>query len=274
MTAGKSIVAVPYSGLGNRIRVLLSCEQLARRDRCEFMYFWPRERKFNGDIEDYWVYDERRLGVAEYLFIRLRTRSVDSYSGLVPVEAGQLLYKSQQPITGLDGSQGWQAAFSRLVPRDSIQSAVREFYETYLAGKAYVGVSVRSNRSVHPRTAEASPVEWYVLRLQELAAMFPGIRFFLSCDDRRVEAYLRSAVPNVVHLRKTGRHNSPRGVFEAIVDTYLLSMASHIVGPYWSSFVDLAVACAAPGVSFENSKSERSSIVVAGERLAPPLGWL
>ncbi|MDV6309973.1 O-fucosyltransferase family protein [Gordonia amicalis] len=173
-----------------------------------------------------------------------------------------LIYRSQQPVSGLPEEFDWREAFARMKLVPEIHDSAASYYLSHLADGPFVGVSVRANKFAHQKTLEASPVEWYIARMRELVAINPDLSFFLSCDDPSAQKYISDSVPRVFSLEKTGRYNSVEGVKEAVIDLYILSLASHILGPHWSSFVELSLACASSRTTFETSQQPPESVTL------------
>ena len=117
----------------------------------------------------------------------------------------------------------------------------------------YVGVQVRAAPTTHPTTLEASPVSWFIARMVELAREDPQTHFFLSCDDPAAERQIGEAVPNVTTLPAKGAYNTVTGVQAAVADLYLLGGSTHLLGPYLSSFVELAWILGGKAQVLENS---------------------
>ena len=81
----------------------------------------------------------------------------------------------------------------------------------------------------------------------------PRTHFFLSCDDAATERQIRETIPNVTSLAAKGGFNTVDGVRAAVADLYLLAGSTHLLGPYWSSFVELAWILGGRSQVLENS---------------------
>lgn len=250
-SSGQLLVSV-YSGLGNRMRVLLSAEETADRLGMDFSFHWKKERNFTADLSDLWLYDRARVGIMREFVFRMQATAVSSYQGIVEADEAKRLYISgQQPIEGESQRGSWQDRFRNLEPTAEILDRVLGFGEVALESRNAVGVMVRAHKKTHQVTKESSPPSWFISRMLEISRVNPGVIFFLSCDDRVTQEAIESAVPNVVAQSKNSKYNSSGGVKDAVVDLYLLAACSHIIGPHWSSFVEMSLALARPSTGFE-----------------------
>jgi hypothetical protein len=89
--------------------------------------------------------------------------------------------------------------------------------------------------------------------MNEILREEPQTHFFLSCDDAVAERLICRAVPNVTTQTGTGAFNSTEGVRDSVADLYLLAASTHLVGPYLSSFVELAWILGGKTQVMENS---------------------
>jgi hypothetical protein len=85
-----------------------------------------------------------------------------------------------------------------------------------------------------------------------ITALLPVILFFISCDVPEVAAQIVSAVPGAVTQTDKGEYNSVAGVQASVADLYLLAGSAYLVGPYYSSFIELASYLAAGQLTVEN----------------------
>jgi hypothetical protein len=92
----------------------------------------------------------------------------------------------------------------------------------------------------------------------EIRKDFPNVRYFLSCDDEATRATIGAAVPGVLSITKPGGFNTSQGVQDAVVDLYLLAASAYLVGPHWSSFMDMATLLGGSTLRSETSVSPRN----------------
>ena len=256
MKSRRSFVAVngAWAGLGNRIRFTLSAEAIAEAAGRDFAYVWPTSPGlFEPQLTDLWDYSAPQLPSGSVVptmtehrahFSRVRRLSnVGSAKDWVILGSSSLHF---------DGSERrWESRLAELVPVPAIQDQVVDMQARL--PEEYVGVQVRASRASHPETLAASPVSWYVSRMSEYLREHPETHFFLSCDDAATERQIRETLPNVVSLVGKGPYNTFLGVRSAVADLYLLAGSTHLLGPYLSSFVELAWLLGGTRQILENS---------------------
>ena len=151
-----------------------------------------------------------------------------------------------------DGREAsWEERLRALPVVPEIMERVTRVRETL--PEHYVGVQVRAARTLHKSTAQASPASWFVTRMKQILHESPGFHFFLSCDDPATERGIRDAVPNVTTVGEKGAYNSLEGLRAAVADLHLLASSDHVLGPYLSSFVELAWILGGKAQVLENS---------------------
>ncbi|MCJ0978357.1 hypothetical protein MTX35_11625 [Rhodococcus sp. ARC_M12] len=238
------------------MRVLLSAESFAAVTGRSFEFHWKREHNFSADIADLWIYERERVGFLGEALACRRFPVFDSVEGYSQVASSKkVVVKGQHALDLSDEGTPWPELFQNLRPTDEIIERVSKFCRQYLQGAPFVGVMVRAHKKSHSVTKVASPPSWFVARMHELRQSNPDVLFFLSCDDPAVQHEICKAVPNVIAQPKESRYNSSGGVKDAVVDLYLLSLSSYIIGPHWSSFVDMALALSRNPEGFETSRT-------------------
>lgn len=247
------------SGLGNRIRVTMAAANLAEAEGRAFYYVWPTGKLFGPRFDDLWSW--RRGRVMHRATSRLLARRYpyvnERLDWLTEDKRKERLWqiRTGSPIVLPEGVRPWRDDFRRLEAAPAIQRLVRDFYSANLAGRPYVGVMVRAHSVAHEKTKQASPVSWYVDRMHALMAADPGVRFFISCDVPAVKRTLIETIPGAVGVVQETSYNSTPAVRLAIADLYLLACAGHLIGPHFSSFIEMAQALAPDSVAVESSRT-------------------
>lgn len=261
------------NGLGNRIRVSLGARKLAEATDRHLFVVWPTGKAFRPRFSDLW---EGRLGtpfprVASKLLARafpyrkkdLRAIREDDAAAVWQIQTGSVL---EVP----EGVGDWEDDLRALVPIPAIADEVRQHHAAF-GGEPYIGVQVRSHATSHGITRQSSPVEWFRDRLDAVRAAAPGVRFFLSCDRPDVQREFLARYPGSVAIDDKGGYNSVRGVQSAVADSYLLAGSGHIIGPHYSSFVELAVKLAHHRVGLDTSLNPLEVDVAALTTVTDPL---
>lgn len=256
MTTPRSFVAVngAWAGLGNRIRFTLSAEAIAVAEGRDFAYVWPTSPGlFEPAFTELWDYPAPRLPWGSVVPTVTEHRAhLSRHRALTDLRADkQWVVLGSSVLHGDGREQSWETHLPNLAPVPAIQDRV-ELMRSRLP-EHYVGVQVRAAPATHPTTLEASPVSWFISRMGELVRENPRTHFFLSCDDPTAERQIGEAVPHVTTLPAKGAYNTIDGVQSAVADLYLLGGSTHLLGPYLSSFVELAWILGGKAQVLENS---------------------
>lgn len=265
------IVAVtkPYHGLGNRVRVVLSSQVLAASTGRAFSYVWPTGRPFGARLDQLWHTDLTALSPLRSRLLSLRHPYRDAGLEWMPEAAGDDLWqiRTSQPLALPEGPDAWHPLLRALRPVDEVASHVNRVFDEHFRGAPYVGVMVRTHAISHENTLRESPLEWYLDRLSEIRRDHGPIPFFVSADTVEAQDRLVAAFPGTVGLGDKGPYNSLQALRLSLADLYLLAGSTHIVGPHYSSFPELALYLAGPSIRLETSMTPASTRLTATERL-------
>lgn len=266
----KLVVAVPrlHHGLGNRIRMVLSAQDLAESVGRGFEYVWPTGEPFGAELTELWDVDTRQSSL-----MRSRLRSLghpyrDASASWVADAADDAIWqvRASQPVV-VDGRiDTWHERLRALRPAPEVAARITALFDAHLRGAPYLGVMVRSHVVSHENTLRESPMEWYLDRVSDIRQQHPELPLFVSADTVEAHDRVVASFPKVHSVRDKGAYNSAPALRAAVVDLYLLAGATHILGPHYSSFPELAQYLAGPSVALETSMSAADS---AFERAAP-----
>lgn len=233
----------------------LAARNLAVARNRECAVVWPTGRRFRPRFSDLW---EGELGRPIPLIL------AQILGRLYPFRDGQLktvdsaadsrvwLIRTGAVLELPDDIRDWEDDLRELVPIPAITDRIKALHLQF-EGTAYLGVQIRSHAVSHAKTRTSSPVEWFECRLKEIHEAFPDLRFFFSCDQDEVKTRFLDLYPGSIALGDKAAYNSVQGVQDAIVDLYLLANSGYILGPSYSSFVELAVRLSNHTVYLENS---------------------
>lgn len=261
--AEKMVVAVPrlHHGLGNRVRVVLSAQDLAASTGRAFAYVWPTGKPFGARFDELWQSDLRRISSFRSTVMAVRHPYRDAGDDWRDAATRDPIWqiRTSQPIV-VDGSiETWHDRLRALRPTHQIAAEIHAMFDDGLRGAPYLGVMVRSHAVSHEITRRESPFEWYLDRISDIRRANPGIGLFVSADTAEAHDRVLAAFPNVRSVRDKGAYNSGPALRAAVADLYLLAASTHIVGPHYSSFPELAKFLAGPSVSLETSASAPGS---------------
>lgn len=257
---------ISNAGLGNRMRFTLSALSLAESTGRKFQYAWPQSAKFKPSLDSLWNFDHTEISWSDSVEI---SKSVPYVAKAEDLDNEDPIWnlRSGDPLTLPAGAPSWFERFRELTPTEVIRKGVISTFAD-LRGEPYVGVSIRAHSQSHAKTAEASPVSWYLKRMEEIVREFPNIKFFISCDVPEVQQHIMSLYPNSVGLTEKGDYNSAEGVVASIVDLYLLASSNYMLVPYWSSFPIMAWELAGRKIVMENSQNGQQDIDIRNLPLA------
>lgn len=98
-----------------------------------------------------------------------------------------------------------------------------------------IGVHIR--RTDNAESIAHSPTEKFVAAMDT----YPTATFYLATDDVSLKAHLQSRYGSrLLTQSTTARRDTLAGMEEALIDLFVLSRTSHLLGSYWSSFTDTA----------------------------------
>ncbi len=253
-------------GLGNRVRALLSAQELARVEDRDLYYVWSTDEYFGPRMDELWHFQEgtpvsRLTSRALIPLARYRrSKGVRVTPALRRAHLWQIRSHGL-PVTWEDpawsegaagsGPRPWTELLRELTPVDEIADQVRAIYDAHLRGRPYVGIQVRTHAVSHAKTIESSPVEWFANRMRQIRADQPDVPFFLSCDTPEAQEQLAGEFDGCVFLTDKGGYNTTAGVRAGLVDLYLLASSQHLIGASFSSFVEMAVFLCDGVVPFE-----------------------
>ncbi|SDD56999.1 O-fucosyltransferase family protein [Auraticoccus monumenti] len=253
------VIAVtrPYHGLGNRMRVVFGAKALADSTGRGLRFVWSVGKPFGARLDQLWEVRDRPLPrlasralTARYPY---RDEKLAWLDGATEERVWQI--RTAHALHLPEAAGPWERTLQQVPPVAGIRDAVTDFHTRDLGRSPYVGVMVRAHPVSHQETLLASPVEWYIARLRALRSQHPALRFFVSADSPEAAARIAQEVPGCVSLKKTGGYNTRVGLQEAVTDLYLLASSSHLVGPHFSSFPELAQRLAGPGLRLETSRT-------------------
>jgi hypothetical protein len=253
-----SLIAVtgPFHGLGNRVRVVLGSRSLARFEGRRFFYTWTTGAQFGVRFDELWQIDDpvlpRTLARALALRFPFRDQRLEWLTNEVRRER-VIQIRTAHALHLPAGADPWEEELQSLRPVESVAGRVHDVFDRHLVGEPYVGVMLRSHPHSHAETLRRSPLSWYVERMRRIRDAAPGIRFFVSADTPAGQQALCDEFPGSVSLNDKGDYNSAQALRSSVVDLYLLAGSTHVLGPHFSSFPELAQKLAGPALTLETS---------------------
>jgi len=257
------VVAVTgrYHGLGNRMRVVLGGQALARFEGRSFRYVWPTGRGFGARLDELWEFHARRWPTA---LSRALERSFPYRdAGLQWIDDAtrqERVWQIRTPhaLALPPGAPSWQASLRALQPVERIRRRILEL-SVASADRPYLGVMIRTNSVSHDATLRESPVEWYLDRIEEIRSVRPDLGLYVAADTDAAFVRVARRFPDCQGQTDKGGYNSRPALRAAVADLYLLAGSCHILGPHYSSFPELAQYLSGTAVALETSTSAPST---------------
>ena len=259
------IVAKPFGGLCNRLRLIDSARTLAKRVGTDVCVIWkpaadmvatfdqlfeqPPDLRFRSDgrfryvqSPSAWGYGSaplislanRLLGVDRAYFERDMPRIWNGDIELTALRASEtvLLCTCQSLTTAATLDFSWLRPSGPLSER--IDAERRR-----LGDQLPIGVHIR--RTDHAVSIRESPLELFVERMTDEQRRDPAVRFFLATDDAETERVLRERFgPAVQTYHKRFGRSSVDAIRDAVVDLFLLSATRELFASSGSSFSETA----------------------------------
>lgn len=245
------------SGLGNRLRFMLSCQAIAEAESREFYYYWPvgeyNGARFGAHLNELWYHNwatalDKPLTTESMRFFR------NNEGDLAPVRNnGIIQVTGDRAIQGFGNEAYWGDLLADMEPTDAVTEIADKVAKNLDPG--YISVQVRAHPTLtHKTTLEKSPVSWFINRMQEIRDQNPGAQFFLSSDTEEARAEIAARFPDIVSVTKTGEYNSREALIQSTADLVMLSRSSHILAPYYSTFAQLGWIMGNKAMPFEDSQ--------------------
>ena len=237
-------VVVAYNGgdagLGNRMRVTLGASRYAAHRGLPFLYVWPSTPQFEPQLTELWEWSS---GVKLPRALSRAAGRITGYEGHDLRELGSrriIQIRTGAELILPDGAGDWRDDLRALVPVPEIADVVTTLHREQFGNEPYVGVQLRVHDVSHAKTKDTSPVDWFTDRMRLLLAERPETRFYISCDVLEVKEQILRDFPTASAHVVSARYNSTAAVRAAIVDLYLLASSSYMLGPHFSSFIEMA----------------------------------
>jgi phosphoglycolate phosphatase-like HAD superfamily hydrolase len=268
----RSLVAVTgiHHGLGNRVRVVLGSRTLAELEERAFFHTWHTGTEFGARFDELWQVDDRVISrrTARLLSLRYPFRD-EKLEWLDDATRAKRVLQIRTPhaLHLPAAAEPWEARLQALRPVNVVGDRVVDFFASRLAGAPYVGVMVRTHPNSHEATLRESPLDWFLGRMRDIRAERPDIQFFVSADTSEAQQLICEAIPGSHALTDKGGYNTREALQSSVSDLYLLAGSTHVLGPHFSSFPELAQKLAGPGLALETSHSSADTKWGASELL-------
>ena len=240
-----SIISV--GGLCNRMRVMASVADLARRQSHRVLFLWVRMPDMNASFRDLFVdfpFRVIEVGCRRSLF-RMLDFLRQHWCGLVIDDDFARRYRNRQiPPNAIDKRNILTWTCENITGREDfsmfkIHPNVLSL--THLRPDGHtIGIHIR--RTDNEMSRKHSPTNLFLEAMARELREDPDCCFYLATDDPAEEKTLCESFEGRVLLypKRTLLRSEPKGIADALVDLYLLAHCRKILASYWSSFSDVA----------------------------------
>ncbi len=248
------VIIQPSGGLCNRMRVINSSLELAKRKGTELLVLWYCSEELNAPFESLFqpvkefkvinftsLKDLRKLWYQLTARTRINNEEIENHrtDGILD----QAFFDSiRLPAYIFTWEHFYEADqyFQLFQPTDALKKKIQKITAQFT--EHMIGVHIRRTDQV--TSIAYSKTENFIELMKKEIAADPEVRFFLATDDKEEEALLRKTFPEriVSNENRTLRRDSLDGMHDALLDLYCLSSCKKIIGSYYSSFTDTAAA--------------------------------
>ena len=248
------VIIQPSGGLCNRMRVINSSLELAKRKNTKLLVLWycadelnaPFESLFEP-VEEFQVINFTSLKDLRKLWYQLTARTKISNADIENNKTDGVLHQDffdsiKLPAYIFTWEHFYPADeyFKLFKPTAELQRRIDEVTKHFTADM----VSVHIRRTDQVTSIAYSKTENFIDLMNREISANPDVKFFLATDDKDEEVLLRKTFPGriVSNENRTLRRDSLDGMYDALLDLYCLSSCKKIIGSYYSSFTDTAAA--------------------------------
>ena len=248
------VIIQPSGGLCNRMRVINSSLELAKRKNTKLLVLWYCADELNAPFEslfepvdEFLVINFSSLKDLRKLWYQLTARTKINNADIENNKTDGVLNQDffdsiKLPAYIFTWEHFYPADeyFKLFKPTAELQKRIDEVTKHFTKDM----VSVHIRRTDQVTSIAYSKTENFIDLMNREISANPDVKFFLATDDKDEEAFLRKTFPGriVSNENRTLRRDSLDGMYDALLDLYCLSKCKKIIGSYYSSFTDTAAA--------------------------------
>jgi hypothetical protein len=257
------ITVNPYGGLANRMRVIDSAYQLAKKNNTSIRVIWELTRELNCAFNELFEYKED-LPIKEITLNNFHRRFREGIrrsfqlAGIkYPFGYSKCLYNKEIEELLNAGynfddlirnypeifirtvhlfSQG-ENSYNEFVPVRELKEKIDSYVSQFAART--VGLHIR--RTDNKLSIKHSPISGFLDLMEQYIQEDAGTKFYLATDSPEVEEMIRKKYDGrILSHDKTLDRNTASGIMDSVVDLYCLAYTNRIVGSFYSSFSEVA----------------------------------
>ena len=248
------VIIQPSGGLCNRMRVINSSLELAKRKGCRLLVLWYCAEELNAPfeslfqpVEEFQVINFTSLKDLRKLWYQLTARTRINNADIENHTTDGVLDSDffdsiKLPAYLFTWEHFYHADeyFKLFKPTAELQRRIDGVTKHFTKDM----VSVHIRRTDQAVSIAHSKTENFIDLMNREIEANPEVTFFLATDDKEEEALLRKTFPGkiVSNENRTLRRDSLDGMYDALLDLYCLASCKKIIGSYFSSFTDTAAS--------------------------------
>ncbi len=261
-----TITLIPNGGIGNRIRVISSGLNYAKKRNSKLNILWKLDEGLNCNFEDLFLSNPNiQITNQKYRIwdkIIKRVNLFINFKSLITFFKRKDLFFSEKKLYSMlnkgykiDDLENYFNTLQNsknvtieccwqfypkieninvyLQPKKSIQDSITEFSKKFNPNT--IGVHIRRTDNV--KSIQFSSIDLFIQKMDSYIELEPNIMFFLSTDETSLQIELEKKYQaRLIYFSELKSRNSKNGLEQALVDMYLLSKTNKILGSYWSTF--------------------------------------
>lgn len=248
------VIIQPSGGLCNRMRVINSSLEFAKRKGTKLLVLWYCADELNAPFESLFqptdafrVINFKSLKDLRKLYYQLTARTKISNADIENHTTDGVLdqdyfdsIKLPAYIFTWEHFYDADEYFKLFRPAPELQKRIDEAVKRFDENT----VSVHIRRTDQINSIAYSKTENFIELMNREVEKNPNTTFFLATDDKDEEALLRGTFPGriISNENRTLRRDSLDGMYDALLDLYCLAACKKIIGSYCSSFTDTAAS--------------------------------
>lgn len=248
------VIIQPSGGLCNRMRVINSSLELAKRKGTQLLVLWYCADELNAPFESLFqptdafrvinftsLKDFRKLRYQLTARTKIGNADIENHTtdGVLDSDFFDSI-KLPAYIFTWEHFYKADEYFRVFRPAPELQKRIDEAVKRFDENT----VSVHIRRTDQINSIAYSKTENFIELMNREIKENPKTTFFLATDDKEEEALLRKTFPGRIlsNENRTLRRDSLEGMYDALLDLYCLAGCKKIIGSYCSSFTDTAAA--------------------------------
>lgn len=278
MKQGK-ITLVPVGGLANRMKAIDAAYHLAKDCGSKLKVIWFKDKGLNCQFNQLFQHPtDEILTIREAsfsdLFLEDRPRKKNFFLPWLPehLKYDACIYEQQATLLFYDHfdyatwarnrhvylascvyfyPQPEEELFNIFQPTNSLQQEI----EKRCAGfnEHTIGIHIRRTDNIVSITQ--SPTELFIKRMDDFVKQQPDTTFYLATDSEKEKETLKQAFgKRIITSQHAAERNSLIGMQEALIELYLLSRTTKIIGSMQSSYSETAAQIGGIQCTFINKE--------------------